>query len=108
MRLVCLMCLCLVLPQEGLTELNSTAIKPQVQPWINTFLSVSHNIEEVSLTIGSHQAQDYSSFSQPPSWRAVELSEQTSFSCPLPSPWKTRFFTGNRLFLQTEGSERHL
>ncbi|KAI4534011.1 hypothetical protein MG293_014871 [Ovis ammon polii] len=37
--------LCLVL-QEGLTELNSTAIKPQVQPWINTFLSVSHNIEE--------------------------------------------------------------
>ncbi|GAB5582464.1 conserved oligomeric Golgi complex subunit 4 [Prionailurus iriomotensis] len=31
---------------EGLTELNSTAIKPQVQPWINTFLSVSHNIEE--------------------------------------------------------------
>ncbi|XP_006199754.1 conserved oligomeric Golgi complex subunit 4 [Vicugna pacos] len=32
--------------QEGLTELNSTAIKPQVQPWINTFLSVSHNIEE--------------------------------------------------------------
>uniref|UniRef100_A0A8C4M163 Conserved oligomeric Golgi complex subunit 4 n=1 Tax=Equus asinus TaxID=9793 RepID=A0A8C4M163_EQUAS len=32
--------------EEGLTELNSTAIKPQVQPWINTFLSVSHNIEE--------------------------------------------------------------
>uniref|UniRef100_A0A8C9QJQ3 Conserved oligomeric Golgi complex subunit 4 n=3 Tax=Marmotini TaxID=337730 RepID=A0A8C9QJQ3_SPEDA len=32
--------------QEGLTELNSTAVKPQVQPWINTFLSVSHNIEE--------------------------------------------------------------
>uniref|UniRef100_A0A8C6FQ73 Conserved oligomeric Golgi complex subunit 4 n=1 Tax=Moschus moschiferus TaxID=68415 RepID=A0A8C6FQ73_MOSMO len=32
--------------QEGLTELNGTAIKPQVQPWINTFLSVSHNIEE--------------------------------------------------------------
>ncbi|KAJ8785789.1 hypothetical protein J1605_006749 [Eschrichtius robustus] len=32
--------------QEGLMELNSTAIKPQVQPWINTFLSVSHNIEE--------------------------------------------------------------
>jgi hypothetical protein len=36
--------------QEGLTELNSTAVKPQVQPWINSFLSVSHNIEEVSLT----------------------------------------------------------
>ncbi|XP_004584070.2 conserved oligomeric Golgi complex subunit 4 [Ochotona princeps] len=32
--------------QEGLAELNSTAIKPQVQPWINTFLSISHNIEE--------------------------------------------------------------
>ncbi|KAM8774147.1 conserved oligomeric Golgi complex subunit 4 [Rhynchonycteris naso] len=32
--------------QEGLTELNNTAIKPQVQPWINNFLSVSHNIEE--------------------------------------------------------------
>ncbi|XP_070941021.1 conserved oligomeric Golgi complex subunit 4 isoform X3 [Macaca nemestrina] len=32
--------------EEGLTELNSTAIKPQVQPWINSFFSVSHNIEE--------------------------------------------------------------
>uniref|UniRef100_A0A8C5FX76 Conserved oligomeric Golgi complex subunit 4 n=1 Tax=Gadus morhua TaxID=8049 RepID=A0A8C5FX76_GADMO len=32
--------------QEGLTELNSTAIKPQVKPWINAFLSISHNIEE--------------------------------------------------------------
>ncbi|XP_063467663.1 conserved oligomeric Golgi complex subunit 4 isoform X4 [Symphalangus syndactylus] len=32
--------------QEGLTELNSTAIKPQLQPWINSFFSVSHNIEE--------------------------------------------------------------
>uniref|UniRef100_K9IMU8 Conserved oligomeric Golgi complex subunit 4 n=3 Tax=Desmodus rotundus TaxID=9430 RepID=K9IMU8_DESRO len=32
--------------QEGLTELNNTAVKPQVQPWINTFLSVSHSIEE--------------------------------------------------------------
>ncbi|KFO24645.1 conserved oligomeric Golgi complex subunit 4 [Fukomys damarensis] len=32
--------------QEGLAELSSTAVKPQVQPWINTFLSVSHNIEE--------------------------------------------------------------
>lgn len=44
--------------QEGLTELNNTAVKPQVQPWINNFLSVSHNIEEVSLTTVSHQAQD--------------------------------------------------
>lgn len=32
--------------QEGLAELNSSAVKPQVQPWINTFLSVSHSIEE--------------------------------------------------------------
>ncbi|KAG8572580.1 hypothetical protein GDO81_012098 [Engystomops pustulosus] len=32
--------------QEGLGELNSTAVKPQVKPWINVFLSVSHNIEE--------------------------------------------------------------
>ncbi|XP_052653368.1 conserved oligomeric Golgi complex subunit 4 isoform X3 [Harpia harpyja] len=32
--------------QEGLNELNSTAIKPQVKPWINLFLSVSHNVEE--------------------------------------------------------------
>ncbi|KAM9301598.1 conserved oligomeric Golgi complex subunit 4 isoform 1-T1 [Gastrophryne carolinensis] len=32
--------------QEGLSELNSTAIKPQVKPWVNLFLSVSHNIEE--------------------------------------------------------------
>ena len=46
--------LCLVL-QEGLTELNSTAIKPQVQPWINTFLSVSHNIQH-----------NYSQFTPPP------------------------------------------
>lgn len=46
-------------------ELNSTAIKPQVQPWINTFLSVSHNIEEVSLTTDGHKAQDYPSFPGP-------------------------------------------
>ncbi|XP_061670125.1 conserved oligomeric Golgi complex subunit 4 [Syngnathoides biaculeatus] len=32
--------------QEGLTELNTTAIKPQVKPWISGFLSISHNIEE--------------------------------------------------------------
>ncbi|KPP74016.1 conserved oligomeric Golgi complex subunit 4-like [Scleropages formosus] len=32
--------------QEGLTELNTTAIKPQVKPWISNFLSISHNIEE--------------------------------------------------------------
>ncbi|KAM8945300.1 conserved oligomeric Golgi complex subunit 4 [Pelodytes ibericus] len=32
--------------QEGLGELNGTVIKPQVKPWINLFLSVSHNIEE--------------------------------------------------------------
>ncbi|XP_058257409.1 conserved oligomeric Golgi complex subunit 4 [Hemibagrus wyckioides] len=32
--------------QEGLQELNNTAIRPQVKPWISSFLSVSHNIEE--------------------------------------------------------------
>ncbi|XP_064835544.1 conserved oligomeric Golgi complex subunit 4 [Oncorhynchus masou masou] len=32
--------------QEGLTELNTTAIKPQVKPWISSFLSISHSIEE--------------------------------------------------------------
>ncbi|XP_077420412.1 conserved oligomeric Golgi complex subunit 4 [Vanacampus margaritifer] len=32
--------------QEGLTELNTTAIKPQIKPWISGFLSISHNIEE--------------------------------------------------------------
>lgn len=105
MCLLCLMRLCLVLPQEGLTELNSTAIKPQVQPWINTFLSVSHNIEEVSLTIGSHQAQDDSSFSQPPGWKAVELSEHTSpclLLWPTSLTLETRLFPRNRLSLQTE------
>ena len=62
--------LCLLL-QEGLTELNSTAIKPQVQPWINTFLSVSHNIEEVSLTTGSRQAQDCPAFPGPQQWSCL-------------------------------------
>uniref|UniRef100_A0A8C6RZ30 Conserved oligomeric Golgi complex subunit 4 n=1 Tax=Nannospalax galili TaxID=1026970 RepID=A0A8C6RZ30_NANGA len=42
--------------QEGLTELNSTAVKPQVQPWINNFLSVSHNIEEVEFN--NYEAND--------------------------------------------------
>uniref|UniRef100_A0A8C5RP94 Conserved oligomeric Golgi complex subunit 4 n=1 Tax=Laticauda laticaudata TaxID=8630 RepID=A0A8C5RP94_LATLA len=32
--------------QEGLNELTSSAVKPQVKPYINLFLSVSHNIEE--------------------------------------------------------------
>ncbi|CAI5645628.1 unnamed protein product [Oreochromis niloticus] len=31
---------------QGLTELNTTAVKPQVKPWISSFLSISHNIEE--------------------------------------------------------------
>ncbi|CDQ99991.1 unnamed protein product, partial [Oncorhynchus mykiss] len=31
---------------RGLTELNTTAIKPQVKPWISSFLSISHSIEE--------------------------------------------------------------
>ncbi|XP_038041486.1 conserved oligomeric Golgi complex subunit 4 isoform X1 [Anas platyrhynchos] len=32
--------------QEGVSDLNNTAIKPQVKPWINLFLSISHSIEE--------------------------------------------------------------
>uniref|UniRef100_A0A8D0GFT0 Conserved oligomeric Golgi complex subunit 4 n=1 Tax=Sphenodon punctatus TaxID=8508 RepID=A0A8D0GFT0_SPHPU len=32
--------------QEGLNELTTSAVKPQVKPWINLFLSVSHNVEE--------------------------------------------------------------
>ncbi|CAB1451929.1 unnamed protein product [Pleuronectes platessa] len=32
--------------QEGLTELNTTAVKPQVKPWISSFLAISHNVEE--------------------------------------------------------------
>ncbi|KAH0619404.1 hypothetical protein JD844_000016 [Phrynosoma platyrhinos] len=32
--------------QDGLNELTNSAIKPQIKPWINLFLSVSHNIEE--------------------------------------------------------------
>lgn len=92
-------------PQEGLTELNSTAIKPQVQPWINTFLSVSHNIEEVSLTIGSHQAQNYSSFSSSLAGGQWSCLNRPALPCPfgpLSSLWQTRFFPGNRLFLQTD------
>lgn len=36
--------------QEGVSDLNNTAIKPQVKPWINLFLSISHSIEEVRLS----------------------------------------------------------
>lgn len=51
-RILCLTVLSsCCLAQEGLNELNSTAIKPQVKPWINLFLSVSHNIEEVRLSV---------------------------------------------------------
>uniref|UniRef100_A0A672P2P2 Conserved oligomeric Golgi complex subunit 4 n=1 Tax=Sinocyclocheilus grahami TaxID=75366 RepID=A0A672P2P2_SINGR len=32
--------------QEGLQDLNNTSIRPQVKPWISSFLSLSHNIEE--------------------------------------------------------------
>lgn len=39
-----------ILSQEGLTELSTTAIKPQVKPWISSFLSISHNIEEVMVS----------------------------------------------------------
>lgn len=95
-------------------ELNSTAIKPQVQPWINTFLSVSHNIEEVSLTTDGHKAQDYL-IPRPTArvqWSCLNRLDLTYFSGPLPLCSKARFVpeTGgssqNRLFLQSEGSEK--
>lgn len=41
---------CDFISQEGLTELNTTAKKPQVKPWISSFLSISHNIEEVTVS----------------------------------------------------------
>lgn len=41
---------CYFVSQEGLTELNTTAIKPQVKPWISSFLAISHNIEEVMVS----------------------------------------------------------
>ncbi|XP_066494092.1 conserved oligomeric Golgi complex subunit 4-like [Tiliqua scincoides] len=43
--------------QEGLSELTNSAIKPQVKPWINLFLSVSHNIEEASLQSAASSAE---------------------------------------------------
>lgn len=42
--------------QEGLLELNNSAIKPQVKPWITSFLSFSHNIEEEEF--GEYEAND--------------------------------------------------
>ncbi|XP_059366242.1 conserved oligomeric Golgi complex subunit 4-like [Carassius carassius] len=42
--------------QEGLQELNNTSIRPQVKPWISSFLSVSHNIEEEEF--GEYEAND--------------------------------------------------
>ncbi|CAH2323867.1 conserved oligomeric Golgi complex subunit 4 [Pelobates cultripes] len=44
--------------QEGLGELNSTAVKPQVKPWINLFLSVSHNIEESLIRDQHHKVEN--------------------------------------------------
>lgn len=43
--------------QEGLSELNTTAIKPQVKPWISSFLSISHNIEEVTLLVRLNKSE---------------------------------------------------
>ncbi|XP_066290971.1 conserved oligomeric Golgi complex subunit 4-like [Branchiostoma lanceolatum] len=42
--------------QEGLAELDSSAIKPQVKPWVATFHSFSHNITEEEFT--NYEAND--------------------------------------------------
>lgn len=33
----------------GLSQLQATAIKPKVKPWVDTFTTISHDITEVSL-----------------------------------------------------------
>ncbi len=33
----------------GFSQLNSSAIKPVIKPWVGSFLSTSHNISEVSV-----------------------------------------------------------
>ncbi len=33
----------------GMSQFNSGALKPRLRPWLDTFLSVDHNITEVSL-----------------------------------------------------------
>lgn len=48
---------CGFVSQEGLTELNTTAVKPQVKPWISSFLSISHNIEEVMMSHSCTEAE---------------------------------------------------
>lgn len=32
----------------GIQQLRSTAIKPRVNPWVDTFLSLNHHLTEVS------------------------------------------------------------
>ena len=35
----------------GFSQLHSTAIKPRIKPWVDTFLSTSHNISDVSFKV---------------------------------------------------------
>lgn len=88
-------------PQEGLNELNSTAIKPQVKPWINLFLSVSHNIEEVRLSVLRFQPyfcalcplQSEQPLSRSPQFSAVSSAQsdsKTPRTCSASEPGKGR------------------
>lgn len=36
--------------EYGIQQLRSTAIKPRVNPWVDTFLSVNHHFTEVNLS----------------------------------------------------------
>lgn len=94
------------LPQEGLNELNSTAIKPQVKPWINLFLSVSHNIEEVRLcsllpvvlghSLSSAQQPSQSNHFPSPQLSTVPLAQSISKiprSCSAAKPGKGHLAT---------------
>ena len=77
----CVVHVCLL--QEGLTELNNTAIKPQVKPWISNFLSISHNIEEVSTHTHTHTHTHTQKPSLPHSYPLLFLWTLQSSLCTL-------------------------
>ena len=41
------------LSEFGHEQLKSSAIKPRIKPWVDHFLSVNHDIEEVGINIES-------------------------------------------------------
>lgn len=71
-------------PQEGVSDLNNTAIKPQVKPWINLFLSISHSIEEVRLSpsASSSLLRSPSAFCCSSAWRNGEIPRLCSPAQP--------------------------